>query len=157
MTGVTYLFWEEQNALQKSLTTGSFSSILSNGTAITFKGYSVDISIGDYIPISSNYNLDQNEINYLFALFVIFLICTVLLFIFTIAMVRRVRVAIAILKETSIIFSKMPLIFLFPLGLIICIALLFVYFLMILVLLMAAVDPAVINIVGTPITSPSIS
>jgi hypothetical protein len=156
MTGVTYLFWDEQNALQKSLTTGQFTSILSNGSTISFHGYST-ISIGDYIPISSNVDLDQNEINYLFTLFIIFLIFTVLLFMFTIAMSRRISIAIAILKETSIIFSKMPLIFLFPLGLIICIALLVLYFLMILVLLMSAVDPSVLNFGGTVITSPSIS
>lgn len=157
MTVVLGVYWQNQYALQNAVLNGTYTSFLTNGTKISFHGYSEYVpAMNEYIPIPSAEMLDENEVNVVFGIFIIFIIFTILLLLISIAMRRRVNLAIAILQETCKIFAKMPTIFLSPIFPMIFICLLLVYFIWIMIYLMCPMDQAVITIVGRSWTSPSI-
>lgn len=109
--GVTVLlglYWQNQIALQNSRSSGQFTSTLANGTVISFSGYSANLNVTSYIPIDTSAVLDQTEIRTVFITFIVFIVLSVILLLVSIAIRKHLKLATAIIKETSITFGKMP-------------------------------------------------
>ncbi|KAJ8327466.1 hypothetical protein QVD99_007994 [Batrachochytrium dendrobatidis] len=91
---------------------------------------------------------------------VIFIVCAVvagLLLLITIAIFKRVRIAIQIIKESSRALLTMPLIVLFPMWIYSGLILLVVYFIGVMLYLLTPSGPVRISAFGLTITDPNIS
>ncbi|KAI8912479.1 plasma-membrane choline transporter-domain-containing protein [Gorgonomyces haynaldii] len=141
-----YLFWKNQDTLN---TTGSYNSVLANGTTINFGSLgSVSVNLAGYVPINTATYLTTSEIKALFNCFIVLCVVTVLIFLITIAMIKRVNLAIQILNLASHVFRRMPTIFLFPLGIIAGLVLIGVYFVAILLYLLTPTSETSISFAG---------
>ncbi|KAI8906402.1 plasma-membrane choline transporter-domain-containing protein [Gorgonomyces haynaldii] len=128
-----YLYWQNQLALQTAKKTGQYTSVLANGTTINFGSSSLNVN---------------NEIQYVFYTFIAIAVIAGLILLFSIAMARRVAMAIRILKEASGIFARMKTILLFPIAIVVVLLVLFTYFIGILCYLLTPVTPSQIVLVG---------
>jgi hypothetical protein len=110
-----YLYWQNQKA---SL----------DGTIFTVMG---STSLPNGLGISSSNLVTASTVSYLEAAFYIIAILAGVLLLLTLAMIKRVQMAVGVIKQASYAMMKMPLIVFFPLVTFVLIATLFTYFLLI--------------------------
>lgn len=109
ITVCLYLYYNNQKALEAAKSSGTFNSILANGTSLNIGSNSFStLSLTGYLPINSSTRLGAEEVQYVFYAFIVFCVITALLLLITVALRSRINTAIRILKEASIIFAKMP-------------------------------------------------
>jgi len=110
-TGLLYLYWQNAKAILDAKQSGSYNSILANGTSVNFgKLGSYNVNVSGYIPINSGLTLNQKEVEIVFWVFVAFAVIASIIFLLTIAMIKRIKIAVQTIKEASRAFSSMPLI-----------------------------------------------
>jgi hypothetical protein len=104
-----------------------------NGVGATYQA--AYRSILDTVGISSTVATTQSTVYYLNVIFVIVAVFAGILVLVTIAMIKRITMAVRIMKEASKALMKMPLITIFPCGASAVMGLLLVYFIYILMFL----------------------
>jgi solute carrier family 44 protein 1 (choline transporter-like protein)/choline transporter-like protein 2/4/5 len=94
-----YLYW---NSRKVAFANGTLPSGIATANT-PWGNFTQEISF-----FSSKSTVTQNEVNISFGVFITSCVCTVILLLVTIAMIKRIRLAIQIINETSKAFVKMP-------------------------------------------------
>jgi hypothetical protein len=143
-----YFYW---NSRRVAFQNGTVASGIAS-TTTPWGNFSQEVPF-----LATNTAVTQNEVNIAFGVFVTFVVLTSLLLLITIAMIKRIRLAVQIINEASKAFLKLPGIIVLPIFFSLSLILLFAYFIVIMLYLVTPVGPPTISVIGTTFSDPNTS